>query len=106
MKKKESSFHDIGEILRSVIPERKFDEADSLKMISEAWDSLIPQPAAGHSRPLGIDRSVLTIGVDHPVWKVELDGIRKEIVRKAAKLAPRLDIREVKFVLSASRSIL
>ena len=104
MKKKEKAFSPVADVIRTIIPEERFEEAAALKTLSGAWLAVVGDGRlAGESRPLKIDRAVLTIGVDHPVWTVELNSRRREILENVVRLIPRRGVREIKVILSASR---
>lgn len=70
--------------------------AAALATIFERWVSIVGEAVAAHSRPVSLDRTTLTIGVDQPGWAAQLTYLEADLVRRITEVTGTDAVRRVR----------
>lgn len=61
------------------------------------WEELVGPTVAAHVRPVRLDRGVLTVSVDDPVWSTHVQFLTDDLIRRieadTATVVNRVDVR-------------
>ena len=57
-------------------------EGHVMVRLVNAWESVVGPVLAAHTRPLGLKRGTLTVGVDHPSWATEVSFLEADLCRR------------------------
>jgi predicted nucleic acid-binding Zn ribbon protein len=82
MKRKKTSSGPIGNIVKDVIKSLSGKGRVSEEEINDAWRKACGDKAAGHTKPVSIKKSVLTVNVDGSGWLYELTIKKKKLLEK------------------------
>jgi predicted nucleic acid-binding Zn ribbon protein len=82
MKRKKTDSGPIGNIIKDVIKSLSGKGRVGEEEIYEAWRKAAGDKAAGHTKPVSIKKSVLTVNVDGSGWLYELTIKKKELLEK------------------------
>lgn len=97
VRRKAKSPEDIKNILDKVIVQIEAKAPGKKEVILNAWQKSVGEKAAGHSRPVSIRKSVLTIEIDSSTWLYELNLKRKSILKDIKKELGEDKIRDIRF---------
>lgn len=80
-------------IILSLCGKGKFTEED----LAAAWEAVVGEKAASHSRPRGFRGSRLVINVDDSSWLYELTIQKKEILKKLSSELKSGRLKDITF---------
>jgi len=90
-------FTRVGDILPAVLKsaglERKLQEQEIL----ELWPEAVGPEIASRTEPIGIDKGILHVYVEHGAWMQELHFMANDIVQKLQKTAPDVELKRIRF---------
>jgi predicted nucleic acid-binding Zn ribbon protein len=89
---------DRKEIIGKVIGKLEKRGPGKKEKVLNAWKKTAGQAAAGHSRPVGVKRKIITIEVDSSTWLYNL-SLKKGSMLKALRLElqDEEDIKDIRF---------
>jgi len=61
------------------------------------WDEVVGERVAGLTQPERIERGILTVRVNSPVWRNELVFMKADIVRKINETLNKDVVKDIKF---------
>ena len=76
----------IGDAAALVGDELGLAEPRSFARLADAWNDIVGDAVAHHSRPRGVRNGVLDIVVDAPAWATELRYLEADLVARASRL--------------------
>jgi len=97
MRKKAQRVEDIKGILDKVIGGIETKSRGKKEKILNAWQGIVGEAAASHSRPAGIRRKVLTIEVDSSTWFYSLSLKKKAILEDINRELGKDNIKDIRF---------
>ena len=87
----------LGAVMDALTTELGWDsELDKAELIG-AWASLVGEPTAEKSRPIGIEDGLLTVQCDSTAWATQLRIMRNELLAAIAQRYPRAGIQSIRF---------
>jgi len=77
------SFDGLSDILKKVrekypVFSRRLSESNAMRI----WEDVVGAQVSKHARPIKVERSVLWLEVDHPIWKSEIHLRKNQILEK------------------------
>ncbi len=94
--KDKKEFFSLGDILPNVYKKFKIEEKLNYSAIESAWEDIVGEVIAKHSKPIEFIRGCLIVEVDYPVWLNELNNYSKKDILKRIKNKFK-DIKSIKF---------
>ena len=76
----------IGDAAALVGDELGLAEPRSFTRLVDAWNDVVGDAVAQHSRPRGVRNGVLDIAVDAPAWATQLRYLEADLVDRASRL--------------------
>jgi len=76
----------IGDAAALVGDELGLAEPRSFARLVDAWNDIVGDAVAQHSRPRGVRNGVLDIAVDAPVWATQLRYLEADLVDRASRI--------------------
>lgn len=92
-KKHSTSLEDVLKKVLKKIDRRRPSEEE----IEEAWAGAVGDTAARHSRPISLNKGVLTVSVDGSAWLYELSLGKRKSLMKLADLLQKKKIEDIRF---------
>ena len=84
-----------GDLIGNVVDEYGLGEELLIQQVQMEWAEIVGAILAAHSKPVSLDREVLTVHVDHPVFSSELVMIRNMIIEKMERIMHK-KVRDLK----------
>jgi len=75
---------------------KSWGDLEKLSKINENWKNLIGGELFQESKPLNIEKKILTIAVNHPQWRQALIYNRHKIIKRTEKLG--ITLNEIKII--------
>ena len=100
---KSGRFRRLGETLPAVLQRLGLDRELETQSLLDTWPKLVDEKIARHTRAVRLDRGVLVVEVDSPVWMTQLRFLKGQVLKR---IAPRFRsglVRDVRFVLGQDR---
>ena len=101
MKKKQAA--GIGDILPRVFKNLGLDEKVEEGKLLDAWAEIVGEAVAKRSRPHGVKRGTLVVGVENNVWMQEIRFHQTEIIERIKRRFPKLNVKEIRLELERER---
>jgi predicted nucleic acid-binding Zn ribbon protein len=76
----------IGDAAALVGDELGLAEQRSFALLGDAWNKVVGDAVAQHSRPRGVRNGVLEIVVDAPAWATQLRYLEADLVELASRV--------------------
>ncbi len=61
--------------------------AGALSALFGRWEEIVGPAVAAHSRPLSLQRGLLTVAVDQPAWATQLTYLEADLKRRIDEVA-------------------
>jgi len=91
----------MADVMAGLARELGIGNASKRSKLQEAWIQAVGEPAASHTKPIGVKRNVLTVKADSSVWVQELGTMRRaEIITALGTLNTGECIRKLKIELA------
>ena len=97
MKRRTRQPEGIKDVLKKVINKIEDQGPEKKETIVKAWASIVGDKAAGHSKPTGVQRNVLTIEVDSSSWLYNLNLKKRAIVKDIKSQLKKHKIEDIRF---------
>ena len=92
------AFTSIQKTLARVLKGFNIKDLDSIKIFG-IWDRIAGEKLAAHCQPVRIDRGVLYIEVDDPIWLAQLKYMKIDIQNKIADTLQKETLKDIRFYL-------
>jgi predicted nucleic acid-binding Zn ribbon protein len=92
----ESDPKPIGDLLRTLVSGRGWNERMALGRLRDAWADVVGANVAARCVPVGLSRGVLAVKADGGAWATELTLLARSIAQKADSFLGGGAVREVK----------
>ena len=92
------AFVDLKSILDSVLQEHNFGDMDTHRVFCR-WEELAGPRVAAHARPVRVNKRVLYVEVDDPVWLAQLKYMKADIMGKIDRHVRAGIFSDLKFFL-------
>jgi predicted nucleic acid-binding Zn ribbon protein len=93
--------HPLGEVIRGVLGAGPLRAGVALGRLARAWDQVVGERLAGRSRPLGLERDVLTVSADNSSWAAQATFLAGEICRRANEVLGSDQVVSVRVVVAS-----
>ena len=87
----------VGDILPAVLKSIGLDQKFKEREILSIWPTVVGDEIAAQTHALKIERGVLYVQVENPVWRQELHFMEKEIYRKLREKVPEIKFHKIRF---------
>ncbi len=87
----------IGDALREAIRHFKIEKPMEQHKALYLWDNVVGDQIAHVTTPLKIEKNILFVAVDSPVWRNELMFLKRKILADLNQLLTRNTIKDIKF---------
>ncbi len=98
--RRQNGFTPIQKTLAKVLRGFNIKDLESIKIFT-IWDRIAGEKLAAHCQPVRIDRGVLYIEVDDPIWLAQLRYMKTDIQAKIAEMLEKETIKDVRFYLKS-----
>jgi hypothetical protein len=89
----------IRSILEKTIKSLEIDVPLKTYSILEAWNEIVGESVAAHSRPCAIRNRILFIDVSHPTWIQQLQFLKPTLLEKVNGFLGESRIQDIRFKL-------
>lgn len=96
--RRQRGFTPIQETLGKVLKGYNIKDLESIKIFA-VWDRIAGEKLAAHCQPVRIDRGVLYVEVDDPIWLAQLRYMKIDIQNKITDTLQKEAITDVRFYL-------
>lgn len=90
-------FTRVGDILPAILKSTGLDRKLKEREILELWPEAVGPEIASRTEPIGIDKGVLHVYVEHGAWRQELHFMANDIVQKLHVRAPDVELKRIRF---------
>ena len=94
---------DVSALLANFFNEEKLGRGEQVTSLFGAWSSIVGSRLAAHSRIVDIDKGILIVEAEHPVWIQLLQFRQSSIYEDFANRYPKFGLRGIAFRLSAQK---
>lgn len=91
--------HEVNSVVKKTLEDLGLDNRFNEEQVFEAWNELVSEFVANNSRPVALQRKVLSIQVLHSTVHYELERMKGQILQKMQDRFGAQNIREVRFRL-------
>ena len=92
-------FRSVGQVMPAAVKRLGIDKFIDEEKVLELWPKAVGPDIAQHTRALSLERGILRIAVDSPVWMTQLIYLKPQLMRKLAGMAKKRTIRDIRFGL-------
>ncbi len=92
------AFTPIQKTLTKVLKRFHVKDIESIRIFA-AWDRIAGEKLAAHCQPVRIDRSILYVEVDDPIWLAQLKYMKLDIQARITEFLEKETIKDVRFFL-------
>jgi predicted nucleic acid-binding Zn ribbon protein len=92
------AFTELKSILDSVLKEHNFGDMDAHKVFCQ-WKELAGPKVAAHTTPVRMNKRILYVEVDDPVWLAQLKYMKADIMNKIDRQIKTDLFADLKFFL-------
>lgn len=82
MAKRNSNQWSIGDALEAFLNRNGLKEESIESRIRAEWENIVGKPVARHTRTIQLKEGVLTLTLEHPVWREEVRHIAPTLPEK------------------------
>jgi len=90
----------LGQVARQLLDERISPQQTRFSQIAEAWSRLLPAELCGHCEIIDISGGQLTVQVDSPSHKYELQLCSSELLEELQRQCPRVRLTKIKLIVA------
>jgi len=94
------AFTPIQKTLAKVLKGFRIKDLDSIKIFA-IWDRVAGEKLAGHCQPVRINRGILYVEVDDPIWLAQVKYMKVNILNKITDALGNETIKDVRFYLKS-----
>jgi predicted nucleic acid-binding Zn ribbon protein len=95
------AFISLQKTLAKVLKGYRINDLESIKVFS-IWGKIAGEKMAAHCQPVRIDRGILYVEVDDPVWLTQLRYMKIDIQNKIEETLQKDSIKDIRFYLKNS----
>jgi len=92
------AFTPIQKTLARVLKGLNIKDLESIKIFA-LWDRIAGEKLAAHCQPVRIDRGILYVEVDDPIWLAQVKYMKADIHAKITEALQKEAIKDVRFYL-------
>ncbi|MBP1749286.1 MAG: hypothetical protein H6Q52_1825 [Deltaproteobacteria bacterium] len=92
------AFIPIQKTLARVLKGFNIKDLESIKIFA-IWDRIAGEKLSAHCQPVRIDRGVLYVEVDDPLWLAQLRYMKVDIQNKITETLEKETVKDVRFYL-------
>jgi predicted nucleic acid-binding Zn ribbon protein len=92
------AFTPIQKTLARVLKGLNIKDLESIKIFA-LWDRIAGEKLAAHCQPVRIDRGILYVEVDDPIWLAQVKYMKADILAKITEALQKEAIKDVRFYL-------
>jgi predicted nucleic acid-binding Zn ribbon protein len=92
------AFTPIQKTLARVLKGFNIRDLDSIKIFA-IWERVTGEKLAAHCQPARIDRGILYVAVDDPIWLAQIKYMKIDIQNKIAEALEKETINDIRFYL-------
>ena len=95
----------LSNVIESVVRELHCETDMYFEQLKKQWEHVVGTAGAKNTRPLSLDRGILTIAVSSPVWLTQSRFYTSSFLQKvnSFKTVVNVTVNDVVFVLDKSR---
>lgn len=98
--RRQRGFTPICETLEKVLKGFNIKDLESVKVFA-LWDRIAGEKLAAHCLPARIDRGILYVEVDDPIWLAQVKYMKADILGKITEVLEKEAIKDVRFFLKS-----
>jgi predicted nucleic acid-binding Zn ribbon protein len=95
------AFTSLQKTLAKVLKGYRINDLESIKVFA-IWGKIAGEKMAAHCQPVRIDRGILYVEVDDPVWLTQLRYMKVDIQNKIEETLQKDSIKDIRFYLKDS----
>lgn len=95
------AFTSLQKTLAKVLKGYRINDLESIKVFA-IWEKIAGEKMAAHCQPVRIDRGILYVEVDDPVWLTQLRYMKIDIQKKIEETLQKDSIKDIRFYLKNS----
>ncbi len=92
------AFTPIQKTLARVLKGFNIKDLESIKIFA-IWDRIAGEKLAAHCQPVRIDRGILYVEVDDPIWLAQLKYMKIDIQNKITDTLEKETLKDIRFYL-------
>ncbi len=92
----------VFDIMRPLVDRMGLSSGLQLRKLQREWSEVVGPQIAMHSSPQTLQRGLLKLTVNHPIWKHQLSYFTPEILKKVNEAYPTLSLTGLRFYLDTS----
>jgi len=89
----------LGEVVPGVLRDLGLDRELEIQRLLDVWPELVDEKIASHTRATALERGVLVVVVDSPIWMTELRFLKGLLLKRLAPRCRTGMVRDIRFVL-------
>ncbi|MDD3846428.1 MAG: DUF721 domain-containing protein [Syntrophorhabdaceae bacterium] len=92
------AFISLQKTLAKVLKGYRINDLESIKLFA-MWDRIAGEKMASHCQPVRIDRGILYVEVDDPMWLTQLRYMKIDIQARIAEIIQKDSVKDIRFFL-------
>jgi predicted nucleic acid-binding Zn ribbon protein len=92
------AFIPLQKTLAKVLKGYRINDIESIKLFA-VWDKIAGEKLAAHCQPVRIDRGILYVEVDDPLWLTQLRYMKIDIQTRIEEILQKNSVKDVRFFL-------
>lgn len=88
----------IGDVLINWVKQAGWEPELAREDLVRQWDEVAGAETAAHTRPVALERGILTVQCDSTAWAKQLRMMRAQIVTRIEERYPQAGVEDVRFV--------
>lgn len=92
------AFTPIQKTLMKILKGLHISDLESVKLFA-LWDKIAGEKLAAHCQPVRVNKGILFIEVDDPIWLTQLKYMKIDIQAKITEALQKETVKDIKFYL-------
>ncbi len=96
--RRQRGFTPIQQTLEKVLRGFNIKDLESVKIFA-LWDRIAGEKLASHCQPVRVDRGILYVEVDDPIWLAQVRYMKADMQAKITEVLEKEAVKDVRFFL-------